>query len=167
MSELKARTAYSIAMEEEDLESSGTTLVYLKSEADKVIAEKDKEIAELKALNHELCERVTENHEIRLHWEEIEQTSAENERIKARIAELEEERRWRKCSEGLPLEKQRVLFLARYKNNVREWIGDFRHNYGMEDFAVFYTSAPGWGCEFLIDEVIGWIPLPSAPKEGK
>lgn len=35
MSELKARTAYSIAMEEEALESSGTTLVYLKSEADK------------------------------------------------------------------------------------------------------------------------------------
>ena len=47
MSELKTRTAYSIAMEEEDLESSGTTLVYLKSEADKVIAEKDAEIAEL------------------------------------------------------------------------------------------------------------------------
>ena len=39
MSELKARTAYSIAMEEEDLESSGTTLVYLKSEADKFIAD--------------------------------------------------------------------------------------------------------------------------------
>ena len=37
MSELKARTAYSIAMEEEDLEASGTTLVYLKSEADREI----------------------------------------------------------------------------------------------------------------------------------
>ena len=83
------------------------------------------------------------------------------------ISHLEEERRWRKCREGLPLEKQRVLFLARYKNNVREWIGEFRHNYGMEDFACFYASSPGWGCEFLIDEVIGWMPLPSAPKEGK
>ena len=50
MSELKVRTAYSIAMEEEDLESSGTTLVYLKSEADRVIAEKDAEIARLKAI---------------------------------------------------------------------------------------------------------------------
>lgn len=78
-----------------------------------------------------------------------------------------EERRWRKCSEGLPSAKQRVLFLAKYKTDkVREWIGDFRHVDGMkEDFAVFYASAPGWGCEFLIDEVIGWMPLPSAPKE--
>ena len=50
-------------------------------------------IAELEALNHDLCERVTENDEIRLHWEEIEQTRAENERMKVRIAELEEERR--------------------------------------------------------------------------
>ena len=47
-------------------------------------------IAELEALNHDLCERVTENDDIRLHWEEIEQTRAENERIKARIAKLEE-----------------------------------------------------------------------------
>ena len=38
MIEPKARTAYSIAMEEEDLESSGTTLVYLKSEAYRYIA---------------------------------------------------------------------------------------------------------------------------------
>lgn len=49
-------------------------------------------IAELDALNHDLCERVTENDEIRLHWEEIEQTRAENERMKARIAELEKEK---------------------------------------------------------------------------
>ena len=48
-------------------------------------------IAELEKLNHDLCERVTENDEIRLHWEEIEQTRAENERMKARITELEKE----------------------------------------------------------------------------
>lgn len=53
-------------------------------------------IADLEALNHELCERVTDNDDIRLHWEEIEQTKAENERMKARIAELEEERRCRR-----------------------------------------------------------------------
>ena len=83
------------------------------------------------------------------------------------IHHLEEERRWRKCCEGLPSKGQRVLFLAKYKTDkVREWIGDFRHIDGMEiGFAVFYASAPGWGCEFLIDEVIGWMPLPSAPKE--
>ena len=87
--------------------------------------------------------------------------------LEKEIAELKEERRWRKCSEGLPLKGQRVLFLAKYKTDkVREWIGDFRHIDGMKvDFAVFYASAPGWGCEFLIDEVIGWMPLPSAPKE--
>ena len=126
-------------------------------------------IADLEALNHDLCERVTENDEIRLHWEEIEQTMAENERMKARIAELEEERRWRKCSEGLPLKGQRVLFLAKYKTDkVREWIGDFRHIDGMKlEFAVFYTRGPGWGVEFSIDEVIGWMPLPSSPKEEK
>lgn len=88
--------------------------------------------------------------------------------LKARIAELEEERRWRKCSEGLPLKGQRVLFLAKYKTDkVREWIGDFRHIDGMEDFACFYASSPGWGCEFLPNEIFGWMPLPSAPKEGK
>ena len=115
-------------------------------------------------------------------------TADEYERMTARIAELErmdtehtlqiakmngyihhleEEHSWRKCSEGLPLKGQRVLFLAKYKTDkVREWIGDFRHIDGMKvDFAVFYASAPGWGCEFLIDEVIGWMPLPSAPKE--
>ncbi len=54
------------------------------------IAKLKARIAELEALNHDLCERVTENDEIRLHWEEIEQTRAENERLKARVAELEE-----------------------------------------------------------------------------
>ena len=47
-------------------------------------------IEDLEALNHDLCERVTENDDIRLHWEEIEQTMDENERIKARIKKLEE-----------------------------------------------------------------------------
>lgn len=47
--ELKARTAYSIAMEEKDLESSGTTLVYLKSEVDAVIAELKQKLEDAKA----------------------------------------------------------------------------------------------------------------------
>jgi hypothetical protein len=85
------------------------------------------------------------------------------------ISELKETQRWRKCSEEKPEKGQKVLFLAKYKTDkVREWIGDFRHIDGMKlDYAVFYASAPGWGCEFLIDEVIGWMPLPSAPKEVK
>ena len=53
MSELKARTARSIADEEEILELGADcpieqAQVYLKSEADTVLAEKDKEIEELK-----------------------------------------------------------------------------------------------------------------------
>ena len=53
MSELKARTARSIAEEEEMLELGADcpiepAQVYIKSEADKVIAEKDKQIEELK-----------------------------------------------------------------------------------------------------------------------
>ena len=59
-------------------------------------------IADLEALNHDLCERVTENDDILLHWEEIEQTRAENERMKVRIAELEEERRWRNVDDKFP-----------------------------------------------------------------
>ena len=53
MSELKARTARSIADEEEMLELGAdcpieSAQVYLKSEADKLLADKDKEIVKLK-----------------------------------------------------------------------------------------------------------------------
>ena len=83
-------------------------------------------------------------------------------RLKARIAELEEERRWRKFPDEKPEKGQKVLFRAKYKtDNIRTWIGEFRHVYGK----VFYASAPGWGCEFLPNEIFGWMPLPSAPKE--
>lgn len=78
------------------------------------------------------------------------------------ISHLEEERRWRKFSEEKPEKWQKVLFRAKYKtDNIRTWIGEFR-NVG---FDVFYASAPGWGCEFLPNEIFGWMPLPSAPKE--
>lgn len=85
-------------------------------------------------------------------------------RLKARIAELEEERRWRKFPDEKPEKGQKVLFRAKYKtDHVRTWIGEFRN----VDFEVFYASAPGWGCEFLPNEIFGWMPLPSAPKEDK
>lgn len=58
--------------------------VYFKSEV-------DKEISDLKRLNHDLCERVTENDEIRQHWEEIEQTMAENAMLKTKLAEQDAE----------------------------------------------------------------------------
>jgi len=92
-------------------------------------------------------------------------------RLKARIAELEarnhnleEEQRWRKFSEEKPEKWQKVLFRAKYKtDNIRTWIGEFRN----VDFEVFYASVPGWGCEFLPNEIFGWMPLPLEPKEEK
>jgi regulator of replication initiation timing len=109
--------------------------------------------AELKALNHDLCERVTENDDIRLHWEEIEQTRAENERMKARIAELEEERRWRKFPDEKPEEDT--------------WCIVFHD--GEIDSDNYTRFAYNNKCDFALygNEVTHWMSLPSAPKEGE
>ena len=104
-------------------------------------------IADLEALNHDLCERVTENDEIRLHWEEIEQTKAENERMKVRIAELEEERRWRKFPDEKPTEN--IKFLVINENGFMK--------------CCYYSPILH---EFQIP-VTHWMPLPSYPKEEK
>lgn len=79
--------------------------VYLKEKADEAITELKASIADLEGLNHDLCERVTENDGIRQHWEEIEQTRAENERLKAKLVEQDAENRRLK----------RALWLARAK----------------------------------------------------
>ena len=107
---------------------------YLKSEADKVIADLEES-----------------------HKKEVGQLLIE-------IAKLKEERRWRKFPDEKPKKGQKVLFRAKYKtDNIRTWIGELR-NVG---FDVFYASAPGWGCEFLPNEIFGWMPLPAEPKEEK
>ena len=106
------------------------TEFYIKSEADKVIADLEES-----------------------HKKEVGQ-------LLIKIAELKEERRWRKFPDEKPEKGQKVLFRAKYKTeNIRTWIGEFR-NVG---FDVFYASAPGWGCEFLPNEIFGWMPLPSTP----
>ena len=88
----------------------------------------------------------------------------EVEQLLMEIVKLKEERRWRKFPDEKPEKGQKVLFRAKYKtDNIRTWIGEFR-NVG---FDVFYASAPGWGCEFLPNEIFGWMPLPAAPKEDK
>lgn len=113
-------------------------------------------IADLEALNHDLCERITENDEIRLHWEEIEQTMAENERMKARIAELEEERRWRKFPDEKPseeMEGEDFIVSNGFYSVVCEWRG-------------YWNNEPFCG-DKNCDEVKYWKPLPSAPKEEK
>lgn len=84
MSELKARGVDDVYIEYYNTGKHELAQVYLKSEA-------DKEISDLKRLNHDLCERVTENDEIRQHWEEIEQTKTENARLKAKLAEQDAE----------------------------------------------------------------------------
>ena len=114
-------------------------------------------IAELEALNHDLCERVTENDEIRLHWEEIEQTRAENERMKTRIAELEEERRWRKFPDEKPTEEMEgtdsIVSYGFFHREISEWRG-------------YWNNDPFCGDRHC-DEVKYWIPLPLEPKEEK
>lgn len=113
-------------------------------------------IADLEALNHDLCERVTENDEIRLHCEEIEQTMAENERMKNRIAELEEERRWRKFPDEKPKWGEEVIVVD---DESKQYIVRFSHDMKWISWGKMNT------CESKY--VKYWMPLPSAPKEEK
>jgi uncharacterized coiled-coil protein SlyX len=62
---------------------------YEADEVDAAIAELKARIADLEGLNHDLCQRVTENDGIRQHWEEIEQTRAENERLKQKLESVQ------------------------------------------------------------------------------
>jgi hypothetical protein len=75
-------------------------------------------------------------------------------KLKARIAELEEERRWRKFPDEKPEEWDTVI--------VR--FGD-----GFYDLAVYMSNGQGWdigdGRYHKSEEVSHWMPLPSAPKE--
>lgn len=79
----------------------------------------------------------------------------EYERINSRIAELEEERRWRKFSEEKPKEKQWILVF--YPNHSQFTTG---------------VELRRWdeGCKYDVEEqeiYEKWMPLPSAPKETK
>lgn len=95
-------------------------------------------------------------------------------RLKARIAELEalnheleEERRWRKCSDEMPEEDEEVLFsdgIYFYLGCWTTWDG------GCSDYS--YETFSGWvenGSEKDHDfnEIKYWMPLPSDPKEDK
>ena len=132
-------------------------------------------IAELEALNHDLCERVTENDDIRLHWEEIEQTRADNEMMKVRIAKLEEERRWRKFPDEKPECEGDYLVMARYSDDDELHIEICLYESGCEDFGHYERRYSGSGDSFggydgeewVTHNVSFWLPLPSAPKEEK
>ena len=75
-------------------------------------------------------------------------------RLKARIAELEEERRWRKFSEEKPEEGDTVVV---------------RFSDGFYDLAVYLSKGQGGdigdGLYHKSEEVSHWMPLPSAPNE--
>ena len=74
-------------------------------------------------------------------------------RLKARIAELEEERRWRKFSEEKPKYKQWILVFVENPSNygtyieLRRW--DITCKFDVENQEL-YTK---------------WMPLPSSPKD--
>ena len=104
----------------------------LKAENDKLKAR----IADLEKLNHDLCERVTENDEIRLHWEEIEQTRAENESLKAKLESVQSTAYADNVDAGMRERRlRRALWLARAErakemakgyNAVVEWCSHSR-----------------------------------------
>lgn len=85
---------------------------------------------------------------------EIERIKAENERMKARIAELEEERRWRKFPDEKPEEWATVVV---------------KFSDGFYDLAVYMSNGQGWdigdGLYHKSEEVTRWMPLPLEPKE--
>lgn len=73
-------------------------------------------------------------------------------RLKARIAELEEERRWRKCSEELPKDGAEVLAT----DGEEIWLC---HKDTMCDGSPWFQP---YGLPH-IEGVTHWLPLPSAP----
>ena len=76
-------------------------------------------------------------------------------RLKARIAELEEERRWRKFSEEKPNNKQVVLVHGDNWFETAIYHDDSSIDFGDD---IHFSN---------ITETPYWMPLPSAPKEDK
>lgn len=127
-------------------------------------------IAELETMNHDLVERVTENDEIRLHWEEIEQTRAENERIKARIAELELQFGWRSFKNDPPKANGMDDFVfcghQRYAYQS-EAETEYFVDYGCLDMNETLCMFNDWHEGQEIFEIDYWFPLPRHPDEPK
>ena len=66
---------------------------------------------------------------------------------------MEEERRWRKCSEELPEVGVEVLVTNGTDFGISDWCGDYWNN---DPF-----------CGYTLYNVIAWMPLPKAPEDGK
>ena len=106
---------------------------YLKSEADKFIAD------------------LEEHHKM-----EVEQLLMEIVELKARIAELKEERRWRNVYDKFPTSDEGYI-LVLWEDGLPD-IGYI----GSEDDVIETVRDRGEG-----HSVDWWMPLPSAPKEKK
>lgn len=94
-------------------------------------------------------------------------------RLKARIAELEEEHRWRKFPDEKPEGEGDYLVMARYPDNNEQHIEICFYDSGCEDFGHYECRYSGSGNSFggfddeewVTHNVSFWMPLPSAPKE--
>lgn len=113
----------------------------LKSDADKVIAEKDAEIAKLQAMLEERNKQVGELEDKLLHYPMM-VTSLESD--KKEIAELKEERRWRKFPDEKP--KHNGIFIVLIGKHAKT-LDAYDTNKGK-----FQTYGP-----------TAWMPLPKAP----
>lgn len=74
--------------------------------------------------------------------------------LKARIAELEEERRWRKFPDEKPKSGEEVVVVD---DEIKQYIVRFSHDMKWISWGKMNT------CES--DCVKYWMPLPAAPKE--
>lgn len=87
--------------------------------------------------------------------------NAENTRLTARNAELEEQLRWIPVSEGLPEETGEYLVLPHIENCPVLWYQDRWYWYNHQDDAISDTI--GY-CEEPIPEITHWMKIPTLPK---
>lgn len=166
--------------------------VYLKKDADAAIAELKLRISDLEKLNHDLCERVTENDDIRLHWEDVEQTRAENAKMNGYIHHLEEELEAskRKEKESRELADPYTLYCEASADALRKALGEYRWHSPCDDLPpewncvivyfideegeaqyrlAVYSKENGWEVDdeevYRTAEIEAWHPLPMPPKE--
>ena len=134
MSELKVASLFEF---EKVLQGRSNKLFYPKSEADVIFAEKDKEIAQLKADIADLRD-------------DKKSTDAILDERNAEIAELKEERRWRKFSEEKPEKDQWCLVYHEGEIDVDHYTDDCNNHCRFVMYGFYVTH---------------WIPLPKAQEK--
>lgn len=89
------------------------------------------------------------------------------------IAELKEERRWRRFPDEKPEDEGNYLVMARYPDDYESHIEICFYDRNGEDFGHYERRYAGSGDffggfdgeEWITHNVSFWMPLPSAPKE--